>query len=209
MIQALGQGVLSGLMLAMLLGPAFFAIIQVSVSRGFLAGFFLALGISLSDTIYIALAHMGMEAFVKETPWFHSAMGFLGGLVLCVAGLGAFLRKRIRQKVGQNKTDQSFIQLFAKGFAVNFFSPFVPIFWVGVAGVVNMQADYTPQHEFVHYAGLIITVLGTDTLKALLSHRLSNVLTFRRMFWFNRIVSSGFIMGGLGLIVYGVIKLPV
>ena len=43
------QGILVGLTFAVLLGPAFFSLIQTSIQRGFRSGLFLALGISFTS----------------------------------------------------------------------------------------------------------------------------------------------------------------
>ena len=54
------NGVLSGIVLAFLIGPVFFTILQTSIERGFGSGALVAVGVSLSDAFYISLTYMGI-----------------------------------------------------------------------------------------------------------------------------------------------------
>ena len=47
------NGLLFGLLLCVLIGPVFFALIQNAIEKGFYSGFFMAIGIALSDAFYI------------------------------------------------------------------------------------------------------------------------------------------------------------
>jgi len=47
------NGVKFGFSLAFLIGPVFFTIIQTSIERGFWNGAWVALGVSLSDAVYV------------------------------------------------------------------------------------------------------------------------------------------------------------
>ena len=49
------QGVLYGITLALLIGPVFFALLRVSIERGFTSGAWMALGIAVSESFIIAL----------------------------------------------------------------------------------------------------------------------------------------------------------
>ena len=46
--------------LAFLIGPVFFTIIQTSIERGFGSGTLVAVGVSLSDAFYITLTYLGI-----------------------------------------------------------------------------------------------------------------------------------------------------
>ena len=62
-MESILNGVISGLVLACLIGPVFFTLLQTSIERGFWSGFFVAIGVSLSDAIYIALCYLGNQVF--------------------------------------------------------------------------------------------------------------------------------------------------
>ena len=54
------NGIISGLVLALLVGPVFFTILQTSIERGFGSGALVAIGVSLSDAFYITLTYLGV-----------------------------------------------------------------------------------------------------------------------------------------------------
>ena len=52
-----------GIVLSFLIGPVFFTIIQTSIERGFRNGVFVAMGVSLSDILYVAICYCGYFSF--------------------------------------------------------------------------------------------------------------------------------------------------
>ena len=58
------NGIVSGIVLAFLIGPVFFTIIQTSIERGFWSGVFVAIGVSLSDAFYILVSYFGLTQFM-------------------------------------------------------------------------------------------------------------------------------------------------
>ena len=50
------KGILFGIMISFMLGPAFFILIETSIKKGFKSALFLDLGILLSDAIYLLAA---------------------------------------------------------------------------------------------------------------------------------------------------------
>ncbi|TAE06791.1 MAG: LysE family translocator, partial [Bacteroidetes bacterium] len=78
MLEILLKGILSGLVLAMTIGPVFFALLRTSISRGFKSGAFLAIGIATSDA-FIALGfYFGISQFFDFTS---ASFQFWAGLV--------------------------------------------------------------------------------------------------------------------------------
>ena len=60
------NGIVSGVVLAFLIGPVFFAIIQTSIERGFWSGVFVAMGVSLSDILYITVSYLGLHSIHRN-----------------------------------------------------------------------------------------------------------------------------------------------
>ena len=80
------NGIVTGVVLAFLIGPVFFAIIQTSIERGFWSGFFVAVGASLSDILYITVSYLGLIQFM-QTENFRHYLAYGGGIVLLLFGL--------------------------------------------------------------------------------------------------------------------------
>ena len=60
------NGLKLGIVLALLIGPVFFTIIQTSIERGFINGVLVSLGVSLSDTMYVAICYFGLVQFIND-----------------------------------------------------------------------------------------------------------------------------------------------
>ncbi len=188
-----------GVVLAFLIGPVFFTIIQTSIERGFWNGAWVALGVSLSDAVYVAICYFGLFQFLNE-PKFRTHMAYAGGAILILFGLyHLFVKTRkARLEVARPTNEPNTFKYFAKGFIINGISPMVLIFWIGTLSFATIDFGYNRGVEmFIFFISLLITVLVTDVLKAFLADRLRALITRRFLMIMNVAV-------GICLIIFGV-----
>jgi threonine/homoserine/homoserine lactone efflux protein len=193
------NGVKFGFILAFLIGPVFFTIIQTSIERGFWNGAWVALGVSLSDAVYVAICYFGLFQFLNE-PKFRTHMAYAGGAILILFGLyHLFVKTRkARLEVARPTNEPNTFKYFAKGFIINGISPMVLIFWIGTLSFATIDFGYSRGVEmFIFFVSLLITVLVTDVLKAFLADRLRALITRRFLMIMNVAV-------GICLIIFGV-----
>jgi threonine/homoserine/homoserine lactone efflux protein len=178
-MEAVLKGIFSGIVLAFLVGPVFFTIIQTSIERGFRSGFFVAIGVSLSDAVYISVSYLGIYQLFDQGN-FREYLAYTGGAVLLIFGLYYLLIKsrKMRLYTVDNLPARSPFRLFLKGFIINGLSPMVLIFWIGTVGVATTEFGYdTPSEAIPYFATIVTTVFLTDLLKAKLADRLRLVIT--------------------------------
>lgn len=173
------KGILSGIVLAFLIGPVFFTIVQTSVERGFWSGALVAIGVSFSDSLYIALCYLGLSQLFDSNR-VQLYLGYTGGLILF--GFGAYYlfvkSRRLTQYNPSRIPERSALRLIAKGFIINGLSPLVLLFWIGTVGVASTEFGYTTTREIaLYFTAIVLTVLATDLLKAKLADKLRSVLT--------------------------------
>jgi len=192
------KGIQFGIVLAFLVGPVFFTIIQTSAERGFPKGVLVAIGVCISDAFYVVVCYLGLIQLI-ESPVFRDQMAFVGGSILIVFGLYHLIVKtRKSMSPGKAATESKSYRYILKGFFINAFSPMVPILWIGYISVASIDLGLVEDSEFtVFFAAMLVTVLLTDIAKAYLAGRLSTLVTPQRMMWMNVIV-------GIALIVYGI-----
>lgn len=192
------KGIQFGIVLALLAGPVFFAIIQTSAERGFGKGVLVALGVSISDAFYVVVCYLGLIQLI-ESPAFRDQMAYVGGSILIVFGLYHLIIKTRKSFTPvKAATESRAYRYVLKGFFINAFSPMVPILWIGYISVASIDLGLVKDSEFmVFFAAMLITVLLTDIAKAYLAGRMSTLVTPYRMMWMNIIV-------GVALLVYGV-----
>lgn len=188
-LQPIFAGLVAGLLLAVLIGPVFFALIETSIRKGFVAAVLFALGILLSDgtfflIAFFGLSHLGQQFELKEI------MGFVGGLFLLGFGLALILKKKKKaedeKKIDAGITRSSLLRSLMKGFLLNAVNPSVLFYWIGVVTAVSAQYEADHKKIFAFFICCITVVFCTDMLKAFLAFKLKDFITDKFMLWMNR-----------------------
>ncbi len=173
------NGILSGIVLAFLIGPVFFTILQTSIEKGFWSGVFVAVGVSLSDTLYILVSYLGLIQFI-EADNFRHYLAYGGGGVLLLFGLYyLFIKSKRLSRYDPGKVaTRSWFRLSAKGFIINGLSPMVIFFWIATVGVATTRLGYTTTKEAtIFFSSIVGTVFTTDIIKAKLADKLRILIT--------------------------------
>ena len=198
------NGVLSGIVLAFLIGPVFFTILQTSIERGFGSGALVAVGVSLSDAFYISLTYMGIYQLFDRGS-FREYLAYFGGIVLLLFGIYYLFIKsrRLIQFDPERVRVNNPWKLVGKGFIINGLSPMVLIFWLGTVGLATTKLGYsTPQKAIPFFASIVSTVLVTDVVKAKLADKLRRLLTPTFIRRLNLVLGLVLLLFGLRLIYF-------
>jgi threonine/homoserine/homoserine lactone efflux protein len=193
-MEIIAKGVFSGIVLACLIGPVFFTLLQTSIERGFSSGVFVAIGISVSDSLYILISYFGLTRFMEVTDFRHY-MAYAGGIILLLFGLYYLLIKsrKLAQYDPKNIGNASGLRLAAKGFIINGLSPMVLFFWLATVSVATTQLGYNSGREaLIFFLSIVGTVFLTDVLKAKLADKLRGLITPRVIRILNIVL--GFVM---------------
>lgn len=187
MMHSLLEGIGMGLVLSLMVGPVFFTLITASMEQGFRHAFVLALGILVSDLIYVAITFFGVS-YLTESPVLEKVLGYVGGAILVGFGI-SFWRKK--QTVRPNSGGIPFPKAkkrtaFAKGFGINGINPFVMLFWISIASMISLKTTWNNSDVISYYFGLLLTVFGIDLLKAFIAGKLSHMMTPRLRMILNR-----------------------
>ncbi len=201
--QALLEGVSMGLLLSAMIGPVFFTLIQNSIQSGFKNTAILALGILVSDLIYVLATYFGVSVFAQN-PYFEVILGYVGAMVLIGFGMVTFFKKSTHRPntAGIPLLKPKKTTAFLKGFSINGINPFVMLFWISIAGVVNLKDDFEGGSVFFYYFGLLGTVFSIDLLKAFVAKQLKPYVTAKFMVNMNRVVAVVLVTFGIRLILY-------
>lgn len=195
---AFAKGLLFGMGLMLAMGPVFFTIVQTSLQRGFRTAVVVATGVMLSDTFYVALASFGLSQFL-DSEEFRLFLAIGGGAIMFGYGLVLFFRKAEPKGFDSAGWDENALKYLVKGWLINFLNPFVFVFWIGVAGLA--QVDYGNSHidKMAFFAGIIVMVYSSDILKSYLANRLRAVITTSVVLKFNKVLGVLLIASGIWL----------
>ncbi len=197
MLKAILEGVMMGMFLALLIGPVFFSLLRTSLNKGFAWGAMFAIGIALSDIIYIVITYTGISQLINNEN-FKQGLGLIGGAIMIIFGLAYILKK---SKTSSSETEipdaKDKMLYILKGMGMNAISPAVPFFWIGVVGFVTLEAKLKGSEVMVFYIFVITTTFLTDLSKAYLANKLSHIINDKFIHKLN-------IAAGIGLLIFGV-----
>ena len=190
------EGIFFGIGLALMsFGPAFFALLQTSLKRGFLSGASMALGVSMSDIVYISISYIGISHWLEGSN-LDKRFGIIGGLIMLAFGIFSLLRKKdlliCEDKNTVENTNKwvhgmGYLGAFLKGFLLNGINPILFVFWFGVVGTANAHYD-SWQDLLLFFSTGILFVFCLDLTKAYLANRIANYITPRLMQMINRVI---------------------
>lgn len=197
MFEPILAGVTLGLVLAMLVGPIFFMLLNTSLKKGFIPAAYLAFGVMLSDGIYITIAYFGstyISLIQTQKMW----IGIGGGLLMIGFGIANLFKKPTISGDELELPDDSKTLWIdtGKGFMMNMLNPFVLLFWMGVAGTLAAKEHFSNTNTILFFIATLGTIFSTDLLKAWLATRLKRIISPKLLLWLNR-------LSGIGIILYG------
>lgn len=202
MLQILLEGFGLGLVVSFSFGPAFWAVLQTGIDRGFKWGVLLSLGIILSDVAFILISYIGAASLFSESNKVY--IGIIGGVILIIFGIFTYTKKPeiLRRRSPKYKTpkDPRPHSLLFKGFFLNLANPFIFFFWLAAMGFITARTDETNFHQYVitFFGVALLTIFASDLLKCYVGFRFKKLLRPRVTLWINRGI-------GLLLMVFGVI----
>lgn len=197
-----------GFILAILIGPVFFAILETAALKGFRAALALDIGVIIADIAFITIAYLSTNQLlekIKDEP----ALFIFGGVLLIAYGVITFIKEK---KVTNNEkrnisveliNKHNYFKLAFKGFLLNFINIGVLGFWLTIVITVSPQLEMNIQRIVSFFAMVLGVYLIIDMFKITLAKTLKKKLTPIRIFYLKRIVSTLMIVFGLVLLSKG------
>ena len=204
------KGVMTGLILSIMLGPAFFLLLETSLKKGIRAAVSLDLGVLVSDLLYIGIAYFFYNEVSSLTESENKGwLQVIGGVVLIIYGLITALKKNpgdikadFIQKV-HNPRDYWF--LFLKGFFLNIVNPMVIFYWFGVITIAAAKIEDGSSHVFMFITVILITFFSIDLLKIVGAKKLRPFITPYLLKKLNFFTGAILVIFGLVLIIRGLL----
>jgi len=168
-----------GIALAFMIGPVFFVLLETGATKGFRAAIIFDFGVIIADIIFIYFAYYGSRTMlekIKDDP----RLFILGGGILFVYGLLTYYKRRKPIIMDGDLViveKNNYINLFLKGFFLNFINIGVLAFWLGLVVVISPNLEMDDSRIFNYFTAIIVAYLLTDVIKILLAKQLKNKLT--------------------------------
>lgn len=175
------HGALMGLTLATIfgVGPAFFLLIQTSISKGFKTALLFDTGVLLSDIFVVVLMMMTSIQLTLDDSGNMVMAGVTAGLIIIGFGIFTFYSKpekivarsekksaqlaemekkfekidekldKIDEKLDIKRDGPRWYVYLSKGFVMNIFNPFIWVFWTASVATVSGSEIYNGNEYYV------------------------------------------------------------
>ncbi|MTT33016.1 transporter [Terrilactibacillus sp. BCM23-1] len=171
------QGFALGMMLQLSIGPVFFGVLHLSISKGILAGIKMTCAVMLVDALYICLSFTVITSILKiET--IRTIILFLCLLTLLYFGYSYI--KKARHKNIETKPHVS--SSFLYGLKLTLINPLTIIFWSSMFGSLLAGHNLLTRGDLVLYAlGAIFATFVFLVFTSLFGHLIKKVMNVRLM----------------------------
>jgi threonine/homoserine/homoserine lactone efflux protein len=215
LLELIIRAVVTGFILSVMVGPAFFVLLETSISKGIRAGLAFDVGVLLADIIYIALAFL----FYNQVKSLADGKGediaaIVGGILCILFGLFTFFKKPKTVVITDSKYREQiywkeYRLLSLKGFLLNIANPLVIFYWFSVMslGHVDKIEGLSNRAVLLIFIGIILlTFFSIDFLKIAGAKQLRPFITNKLLKSLNHLVGIVFLIFGIILIVQGIVK---
>ncbi|HNY54731.1 MAG TPA: LysE family transporter [Chitinophagales bacterium] len=196
-MEPLFKGIISGITISFLIGPIFFALADMTISKGWKCGLSYVFGVLLSDVIIIYLVETILQQFTFDS--IKTEIGLVGGILLIIFGVATFLAKTNIKSLDITNV-KTLVGAFAKGVTINIFNPFVTVWWITMFTTVSIHYVHFSE-KFLFYFGILLMVFLFDLLKMRFAYFLKQKLTANNLNKVKKFVGVCLFVFGLMMIV--------
>jgi threonine/homoserine/homoserine lactone efflux protein len=192
------KGIAIGLVGSIPLGPIGVLVIQRTLGKGRLSGFFSGLGAATADTMLALVASLGLSMILDFISHYETQFQIVGGVVLIIVGYQIFFKNPIKQvrerKLQKNNLTSDFFSVVFLTFT-NPVAVFLFIALFASLNVFNGASGYVLHCLIVAgvFVGSVLYWFLLSTFVNLYRHK----FRLRRMWWLNKITGMLIFLFGL------------
>ncbi len=194
------NGVLTGLILQLAIGPVFIYVTNIVFQKSLYDGLFAVLAVSIVDYLYILFAIFGVGKLLENNR-FKKIFGCTSAVVLIFFGIISIITfNKIQNNNMLNTETTSMVESFVSAFILTISSPLTILFWTGLFTTKSLELNLSKNKLYVFgiSAGFAtILFLGTSVI---IISKIKNVIPLQVIFYLNILV-------GIILIIYGIWRL--
>jgi L-lysine exporter family protein LysE/ArgO len=190
MTEAILLGLLTGMVMSVMLGTVFFALVQNSIDNGFRYGMLISLGVITSDLILISITLFNSN-LIPRGGVTENIVRIFGTAFLLVYGINN-LHKTKKAIYPSTKRGRIFY-FFRTGFLLNILNPGNFLGWAVVATNITQVVMYPIRSIITFYIAAIIAIFGTEMLISFGALQLKRIVTDKILIMLDRSIGVLFI----------------
>lgn len=212
------KAIVTGLILSVMLGPAFFVLLETSIKKGIRAALAFDAGVLIADVIYIVIAYVFIQQVEELSHGDDNAIiRAIGGILFIIYGYFTFFRvvskvDKVKMKnpkfEGTENTKDYWIH-FIKGLLLNLANPLVVFYWFSVMAFGHSgHKEALSAFEIFLFLGVVLgTFFTIDVIKIFGAKRLRPFITVNLLSSLNRITGTILMAFGTFLLINSIVLL--
>ena len=167
MISEFLPAVFLGLILSFTIGPVFFTILEISVSKGFKAAVFFNLGVVFSEIVFFAIAYASTSSLlesIQENPSWKVLGGVLLTFYAVVTLFGMYQNKEKMEDFSfdNEKASPNLFKNVIRGFLLNIINFAVLVFWILIVANYGPEFKETKYKLVIFFSVIVWTYFSID-----------------------------------------------
>jgi threonine/homoserine/homoserine lactone efflux protein len=198
LIQTIIKGYLTGLILSLSFGAGFFSLLHASIEQGYKKGLLIALGMLLSDLVFIALCVFGASFVESQLKELETEMRLMGFVALVILGVSTFIKKANDPKAEQIQPRGNFIYIM-KGVMLNIINPLNLLFWLGLAAFVKSSLP-TLFEVIIFFSVTLGAMFFNQFIICYSANKVKHLLSVKKQQLLNHIIGIVFVIVALVMV---------
>jgi len=199
-IEILLKGIILGLAVSMPPGPIGIVLINRTIKRGLLSGFFSGLGMATADTLLAVLAGLGFTVIIRFINEERFIITIIAGLVIIGVGLKVLLSNPIKEFRNREKVNKSLWRDFYSVFVISISNPYTIFIFVAFFSGIHINGNVRPELvPFFLIPGVLVGTISWWFFLAYFVSRFKEKIRLRLIVRINRV--AGIVIIFIGAIV--------
>jgi threonine/homoserine/homoserine lactone efflux protein len=192
------KGIVLGLAISMPLGPIGIILVNRTIKRGFLSGFFSGLGMAAADTLLAAIGGIGFSvivSFIKEQRFLIS---IVAGVIIIGVGLKVLLSNPVKDFRNREKANKSLWRDFYSLFVLTISNPYTIFIFVAFFSGIHVNGTVNPGLvPFLLIPGILAGAVTWWFLLSYFVSRFKKKIRLRSIVKVNKVAGVAIIVLGL------------
>ncbi len=138
------NGIFTGFLLQIAVGPVFFYILNLSIQRTTVDGLLGVIAVTLADYFYIILSVIGAGKLLEKSRT-KTLMGIISSIVLIIFGVMMIITsdKNVLVNSVNPGSESNYLSSFLSSFFLTISSPMTIVFWTGLFAAKAIEKNYS------------------------------------------------------------------
>jgi len=198
-IELIFKGIIIGLTVSVPLGPAGIVLVNRTIKRGLLSGFFSGMGVAAADTILAIVAGLGFTFIITFFEDEKVIISLISGLVIIGAGVKIFLSNPVKEFRKKEKGKKTLLRDFISILILSLSNPVTVFVFVAFFAGVNVNQTVKPHLvPLLLVPGIFLGTLGWWAFLSWFVNRFKRKIKLRSIVRVNQ--GAGIVIMLLGVI---------